>query len=197
MKHWIGLYWRFKGLYPDEEVWLMSDAERKDSLAQTIADRENDVYKTTHGLTIFKKGIEEVLFSLPPDELAIVHDVKDTLDREFGKEMHDTETLYYAIEYVRYLRWLKYAITQEEGALRSQHVSYEKTIGKKMFLMFERLDAIRREREQVTAGVVDFEVDVLPEEETKVKKVKYEYETTAAEADSASRDEGSNSGLDE
>ena len=175
----------------------MSDAERKDSLAQTIADRENDNYKTTHGLTMFRKGIEEVLFSLPADELAVVHDVKDTLDTEFGKEMHDSETLYYAIEYVRYLRWLRYAFTQDEGSLRSQHVSYEKTVGKKMFQMFERLDSIRRERANITADIIDMEVDKLPEEDSKVKKVKYDYEATAAEADSASRDEGSNSGLDE
>lgn len=173
----------------------MSDAEKKDSLAQTIADRENNIahsIQTTHGMTLFKKTIEDVLFSLPPEELSVVKEVKNELDAEFGAEMHPTETLYYAIEYVRYLRWLKYAITQDEGSLRTQHVSYEKTIGKKMFTMFERLDTIRRERADRTAEVIDFEVELLPEGEAKVTKVNYDYKATAAEVNSESRDEGSN-----
>lgn len=175
----------------------MSDAERKDSLARTIAERQDGPYRTTHGMTMFQQTIEDVLFSLPPDEIEVVREVKKALDEDFSKEMHPTETLYYAVEYVRYLRWMKYAINLGEGQLLSQHVSYEKSVGKKMFQMFERLDAIRRERAERTTELIDFEVDLIPVGEAKVKRVKYEYEATAAEKDSQSRDEGSNSELDE
>jgi hypothetical protein len=188
-----------RGLYDEYEVWLMSDAYRKDRREQSLAESEYNPLspiRKTHGMSVFKRTIEEVLYELPESELSVVHEVKVLLDEEF-EEMHETERLYYAIEYVRYLRWLKYAISQGEGQLRSQHVSYEKTVGKKMFQMFERLDGIRQERANREAGLVDFEVEVLPSEDAKVKKVQYEYETTAAEKDSQSGDAGSNRELDE
>ena len=197
---WVTLYWRMRGLYSEYEVWLMSDAYKKDRYKQLVTELQNNPIQTrrrTHGMTVFEKGMEEVLCELPPSELNMVHDVKSILDEEYSEEMSEAESLYYAIEYIRYLRWLKYAIKQGEGQLRSQHVSYEKTVGKKMFQMFERLDSIRLERAHRESDIVDFEVEVLPEEEATVKKVNYEYETTAAEEDSKGRDAGSNRELDE
>ena len=199
-KPWVTLYWRFKGLYDEEEVWMMTDAYKKDRMKQKRVEEKNNMlapYQPTHGMTVFTKTIEEVLYELPEEELSVIHEVKSLLDGEFSEEMGEMERLYYAIEYVRYLRWLKYAIIQGEGQLRSHHVSYEKTVGKKMFQMFERLDGIRQERANREAQIIDFKVEVLPTEGAEVEKVSYDYETTAAEGEPQSRDARSNRKLDE
>ncbi len=191
---WISTYWRFLGLYPNEEVWLMTEAERKDCMKDKLKEEEGQV---THGISKFLRSPEEAIVRLDRAEVKIFKEVLDLLDYEYDQEMTEIERLYYALEYVRYVRWVQFAFAQGEGELREAHVAYEKLVGTKMAQFFKRMDDIRQEKRVRIANPIDMKAELIEEEATEVKKVAYKYKATAAESDSNIGNEGSNQRVDE
>jgi uncharacterized protein (UPF0335 family) len=176
-KTFLSTYWKFKGLYDDEEVWFMSDAVRKDYRDS----KDKLMHLPSYGS--ISKPIEEVIALLSKDEMAMFVEVLEILDVSYRVETVPMERLYYALEYVRYLRWMKYAFTAPEGVMRMNQVTYDKLVSDKMWRFIEKIDRIRQERNEKTDNVVDYEVETLPEGEVKVKKVKYGHKVKGSEAE--------------
>ena len=175
-KVFLSTYWKFKGLYDDEEVWLMSDAVRKDY------QKSKDKLARMHSYGSVSKPIEEVISLLSNDEMAMFIDVLEILDVSYRVETTPMERLYFALEYIRYLRWMRYSFTTPEGGMRMNQVTYDKIVSDKMWRFIERIDKIRRDREQKEEKIIDYEVETLPEDEVQVKKVKYGHKSKGSEA---------------
>lgn len=164
-----------KGLYPDDEVWLMSEAEKRDAAAElaTIKDNSRNITTIRNEWKDMLKPIESVLCTLTEDELNLFYDILMLLDKEYTEEIPPVERLFVSLEYIKYMRWLQYTLTTPPELMRHAQVTYEKVIGDKMMEIFSRLNGIRREKEDKKDKLVDFVVETLPESEVVVKKVRY------------------------
>jgi hypothetical protein len=155
---------------PEEEAWCMSEAEFREEIGPLDAERRIIPQKS-----INERMPEDIIVLMTSDELQIFHKVLSVLDIDFAKDMSGMERMYHAIEYVRYLRWLKYAMTVDTTGFSMRDIQQDSLHHKKQVEFFERLSEILKYRDETHSNAIDMEAVLVEEDEKKgVKKIKYE-----------------------
>lgn len=164
------LYWRMMGTIPKEEAWFMSEAEFREEIGPVDAERKIVPMKSINA-----RLPEDIIALMTSDELQVFHRVLSVLDTDFVKDMSGMERMYHAIEYIRYLRWLKYAMTVDTSSFSMRDIQQDTLHHKKQIEFFERLTEILNGREEMNSKALTLEPVLVEEDEKKgVKKIKYE-----------------------
>lgn len=189
-RQWENTYWRMKGLYPDEEVWLMSEAEKLDSEEFYAPNYdESDITK-------WKGPAAEIIERLEEEELVTYVKIFDEITKEYGNYVPFLEKVYDALSYVQYLSFLNWIQAQGPAKLRPQDVSYERLLHDKCSRLFKRMEAIREAKSRGEPIETEGEYEILEPEEGEEDIVKVEYDFEKAPEDAETQSGPGNEGSD-